>query len=98
MPIIYLEAFRPQLQELIDKGKKIVLLIDKQLDMPIDGSIVYVRDKADNQLRLIVDSTQVLTGEMTGAETDSALYCAQKNFVNVFKDSLRNEIRLIELT
>lgn len=98
MPIMYLEVFRPQLQELIDKGKKIVLLIDKQLDMPIDGSIVYVREKADNQLRLIVDSTQVLTGEMTGAETDSALYCAQKNFVNVFKDSLRNEIRLIELT
>lgn len=98
MPIMYLEVFRPQLQELIDKGKKIVLLIDKPLDIPIDGSIVYVREKADNQLRLIVDSTQVLTGEMTGAETDSALYCAQKNFVNVFKDSLRNEIRLIELT
>lgn len=98
MPIMYLEVFRPQLQELIDKGKKIVLLIDKPLDIPINGSIVYVREKADNQLRLIVDSTQVLTGEMTGAETDSALYCAQKNFVNVFKDSLRNEIRLIELT
>ena len=70
-------------------------------DLPpaeIKGSIIYQTDKRDGQLRLIVDSSYVLTGEMTGNVTDSCLYCGQKNFVDVFKESLRNEIKLIQLT
>ena len=39
----------------------------------------------------------VLTGDMTGSASDTCLYCGQKNFVNVFKESLKNEIKLIEL-
>ena len=34
---------------------------------------------------------------MTGSPADTCLYCGQKNFVNVFKESLKNEIKLIEL-
>lgn len=94
----YLEQFRSQLEKLISENKKLVLLIDEPLEKEITGSIVYVTGKKDGQLRLIVDSTHVLTGDMTGSVTDSCLYCGQKNFVNVFKDSLRNEIKLIELT
>lgn len=98
MPMEYLEAFRPQLEALIADGKKVVLLIEKPLENEIDGCILYVTGKKDRQIRLIVDSSYVLTGEMTGDAADTCLYCGQKNFVNVFKDSLRNEMRLIELT
>lgn len=98
MPTEYLEQFRPHLERLAADGKKVVLLISDLPDTAIRGSIVYQTDKNDRQLRLIVDSSYVLTGELTGNATDSCLYCGQKNFVNVFKDSLRNEIKLIQLT
>lgn len=98
MPTEYLEPVRPQLEKLVADGKKVVLLISELPDTEIKGCITYLTDKKDRQLRLIVDSGYVLTGELTGSMTDSCLYCRQKNFVNVFKDSLRNEIKLIELT
>ena len=96
--IEYLEQFRGHLEKLTADGKKVVLLVSDLPAPEIKGSIAYQTDKRDGQLRLIVDSSYVLTGEITGDETDSCLYCAQKNFVNVFKDSLRNEIKLIQLT
>ena len=98
MPTEYLEQFRHHLEQLAAEGKKVVLLVSDLPSTEIRGSIIYETDKRDRQLRLIVDSSYVLTGEMTGNTTDSCLYCGQKNFVNVFKDSLRNEIKLIQLT
>lgn len=98
MPTEYLEQFRHILEQLAANGKKVVLLAGDLPTAEIKGSITYQTDKRDRQLRLIVDSSYVLTGEMTGSATDSCLYCGQKNFVNVFKDSLRNEIKLIQLT
>jgi sugar-specific transcriptional regulator TrmB len=98
MPRQYLEQFRPQLEKLVETKKKVVLLINEPLEKDIKGAITYITGKNDNQLKLIVDSGFVLTGDMTGDASDTCLYCGQKNFVNVFKDSLRNEIKLIELT
>lgn len=98
MPPEYLEQFRTQLEKLISQGKKVVLLVNEVPNPEIKDCITYLTDKKDRQIRLIVDSSYVLTGEMTGDVADSCLYCGQKNFVNVFKDSLRNEIKLIELT
>ncbi|MDE6362768.1 MAG: TrmB family transcriptional regulator [Lachnospiraceae bacterium] len=98
--IEYLELFRAHLERLVSEGKKVVLLINGTPEKEIEGSIVYQTDtmNRNGQLRLIVDSSYVLTGELTGDVTDSCLYCGQKNFVNVFKESLRNEIKLIELS
>ena len=59
---------------------------------------VYVTEKKDQQIRLITDSRYVLTGEITGSNLDTCLYSGQTNFVNVFKEALSNEIKLIELT
>ena len=99
MPTVYLEQFRRHLEQLSADGKKVVLLVSELPPTEIKGSIVYQTErKCDSKLTLIVDSSFVLTGEMTGSVTDSCLYCGQKNFVDVFKDSLRNEIKLIQLT
>jgi len=59
--------------------------------------ILYRTDKKDTQLRLIIDSKYVLTGELTGKREDTALYSAQPNFVNVFKEALHNEMELITI-
>lgn len=96
MPVEFLEKCREDINHLIEKEKKVVLLVSEEVDFP--GAIVYRTDKKEPQIRLIVDSEYVLTGDMTGSATDTCLYCGQRNFVHVFKDSLKNEIRLIELT
>ena len=72
-----------------------MLLVSEEVVVP--GAIIYMTEKKESQIRLIVDSEYVLTGDMTGSPSDTCLYCGQKNFVNVFKESLKNEIKLIEL-
>ena len=110
---IYLSAssrlicqWEKELKELTKRKIKVVLITDKDID--IEGSILYLSPNLqsdgestqmqEEQLRLIIDSEYVLTGEISGRDSDTCLYCGQKNFVNVFKEALRNEIRLIELT
>lgn len=80
---------------LSDKKIKVVVITDK--DTSFSNAKVYLSDKKEKQLRLIVDSKYVLTGDITESDTDTCLYSGQKNFVNVFKEALRNEIKLIEL-
>lgn len=87
---------RCELETIITEGKKVVLLLDDSTD--IKGALVYITNKKEKQVRLITDSSYVLTGEVTGDSRDTCLYSGQKNFVNVFKEALRNEIKLIELT
>lgn len=58
------------------------------------GSEISGEAHLKTQLRLIVDSGYVLTGDITGNASDSCLYSGQKNFVEVFKDAMRNEIEL----
>lgn len=96
MPVEFLEKCRADMEYLIERGKKVVLIVNEEVVFP--GAIIYVTDKKEPQIRLIVDSEYVLTGDMSGSPADTCLYCGQKNFVNVFKESLKNEIKLIELT
>ena len=96
MPLEFLEKCREDILSLIEAGKKVVLIVSDEVSFP--GAITYITDKKEQQIRLIVDSEYVLTGDMTGSPADTCLYCGQKNFVNVFKESLKNEIKLIELT
>lgn len=95
MPVKYLEDFQEDLHKLLAAGKKVVLLLQEEVAFP--GAILYIKEKEEEQIRLIADSAYVLTGDMTGSATDTCLYCGQPNFVKVFKDSMKNEIRLIEL-
>lgn len=96
MPVEFLEKCRADMEYLIESGKKVVLIVNEEV--VFSGAIIYVTDKKEPQIRLIVDSEYVLTGDMSGSPADTCLYCGQKNFVNVFKESLKNEIKLIELT
>jgi transcriptional regulator, trmB len=95
MPVRFLTVFQDELNRLIEDGRKVVLIINEPIELT--GCIIYYTDKKDEQVRLIVDSEYVLTGDMTGNSTDTCLYCGQKNFVNVFKESMKNEIELITL-
>ena len=96
-PARWILRWEEQILELIQKGIKVVLMSDQRLEIP--GCIVYeVVEPMRQQIRLIIDSRYVLTGMVTDSEEDTCLYSGQETFVNVLKDALRNEIKLIELT
>lgn len=95
LPFQYLEEIRDKLEKLIKNRIKVVVITNEDFYLP--GAEVYLAEKRDKQIRLIVDSTYVLTGEFSGSDYDTCLYSGQKNFVNVFKEALRNEIKLIKL-
>ena len=94
----FLEQWKSLLTELAKQNKKVVLITDeKPSDWVTDEMIIYLSEESKHdQIRLIVDSTQVLTGTVTN-DSANCLFCGQENFVNVFKEAMRNEILLIEL-
>ncbi len=91
-----LELFFEQLKKLICADKKVVIITDEEITLQ-NCSIYISSNLVKNQIRLIVDSKYVLTGDFNGSKEDTCLYSGQKNFVNLFKDAMRNEIELIEL-
>ncbi|MBQ9991425.1 MAG: TrmB family transcriptional regulator [Lachnospiraceae bacterium] len=89
------EQLKPVLKNARKRGLKIVIISDRDY---WDLATSYYEDEADEgQIRLITDSTYVLTGELTGSSTDTCLYSGQENLVTVMKEALRNKIRLLEI-
>lgn len=95
-PEDFIESILEELAAAAHRGIKLVIITDRPVS--IEEAIFYRSDRKDRQLRLIIDSMYVLTGDIGGENTDTCLYCGQPNFVNVFKEALRNEIKLIEWT
>lgn len=104
----FLSKWEKELLYLVEAGRKVVLISE---NLPIvyekqiaDGSIIFYQvepntesENSKNQVRLIIDSECVLTGEVKESDRDTCLFSAQKNFVNVFKEAMRNEIELIKI-
>lgn len=94
-----LQGFLEELKQAQKKGRKLVIISDGEMKEQLEeGSICYTGSSKGNQIRLIIDSAYALTGELTGAKEDTCLYTGQANFIDVFKEALRNEIKLIQLT
>lgn len=93
--VTILKEFGNLLSEAVKKGIKVVVITDGEPD--IEGVIYYGSECKEQQIRFIADSKFALTGELKGLSSDTCLYSGQLNFVNVLKDALRNEIKLIEV-
>lgn len=103
----FILKFEKELTEAAQKGIKVVLITDENLEFMSKKGIVLYRktagceetaEEAPVPVRLIIDSAKVLTGEISESSADTCLYSAQKNFVNLLKEAMSNEIKLIELT
>ncbi|MGN0205157.1 MAG: TrmB family transcriptional regulator [Coprococcus sp.] len=91
-----LEMFREKLEHLIERRIKVVLITEPPFKL--QGAIIYHSDEiADRQIGLIVDSVNVLTGDLVRNENCSCLYSGKKNLIDLFKQSLSRQIQLIEL-
>ncbi|MDY6029258.1 MAG: helix-turn-helix domain-containing protein [Acidaminococcaceae bacterium] len=90
-----LEPVRQELEEASARGLKIVVISEKDFVMP--EAVCYVAVKETEQIRLIADSRTVITGDLAD-ETSTCLYSCKRNLVDLFKDALKNEIKLLQLT
>ena len=100
---VYISASRqiigtilPEIKNGIERGIKVVLITDEPLDL--DGATVYLAEKSRQQIRLIADSSNVLTGDVEDGSNSTCLYSRKKNLIDLLKDSLKNEIKFIEMT
>ena len=85
----------PYLKQQIAEEKKVVILSATPCSIP--GAVSYISNKGENQIRLIVDSTKVLTGRISPSENSTCLFSLNHNLVDIFKEMLKNEIALIEM-
>lgn len=106
----FLNQWQEEIGSLLQRGIKVVLISDKP-PADLTGQYIFYQslsekaeseqeawEEKEKQVRLIIDSAYVLTGEVEGSSTDTCLYSAQRNFVNVFKEAMSNEIKLIQLS
>lgn len=84
--------FERDLKKLADNNIKVVLITDEQCK--IKNIKVYVSGESIKQVRIICDSARVLTGDFYGP---SCLYSEKENLVKLLKDSIKNEMKLIDL-
>lgn len=96
---VYLSASKKVVEEMADeimalhkKGVQTILITEPGIRMP--GIRMYVGQKDDKQLGVIVDSKFVMTGELDG-ENSQCLYSGKAPLVEVFKEALRNRMKLI---
>lgn len=79
-----------------DKGLKVVLITASPYHL--SGATIYYHRKDPGQIRLIADTSYVLTGQISTSTESTCLYSRNKNLVQLIKDSLTNEIKLINMT
>lgn len=90
-----LEMVYAEINDGVKRKLKVVLITNEPVS--IEGATVYITEKSEQQIRLIADSTNVLTGDINNGEHSSCLYSKKKNLIDLLKDSLKNEIKLIEM-
>ena len=90
-----LEYILSDINDAVCRGLKMVIITNVMICL--DGAIIHHTDKDLQQIRIIADSTDVLTGDIHEGEYSTCLYSKKKNLIDLFKDSMRNEIILIEM-
>lgn len=106
MSAMFLGQFQKELELLAARRIKVVVLTSLakggetetlEHSLKTNGVQIYHTEDKGNQIGIIADSKHVLTGELGKGKESTCLYSGQRNFVQVFKDSMKNEIKLLEL-
>lgn len=95
----YVGLFQEELEALVRKNIKVVIITDGTVTSPVlnEKAIIYFGEDRKNIIHLIVDSQFAISGEVNQQKEDTCLYTGQENFIHVFKEMLRNEMKLIEI-
>ncbi|MHB8061134.1 MAG: TrmB family transcriptional regulator [Ruminiclostridium sp.] len=95
MSVKELPFLKEELERAAGRGLKVVAIVSD--DVELENIIIHRVNNPFGQVRLIADSSHVLTGNITGSEDDACLYSKNKQLVELIKGSLKNEIKLAEL-
>lgn len=90
-----LEYIKSEVTDAKARGLKVVIITSPPFVM--EGITIYHNEKKPGQIHLIADSSYVLTGEISDDHASTCLYSKNKNLVQLIKDSLMNEMKLIEI-
>jgi len=90
-----LPFLKDELERAAERGLKVVAIISGEFQLK--NIVIHKIKEPSGQLRLIADSSHVITGNITGSEDDACLYSKNKPLVELIKSSLKNEIKLAEL-
>lgn len=95
----YVDQLSESLENMAEQGIKLVLITDGEISSVIlkQKAKIYLGESRKNTIHLITDSEFALTGELKNEKGDTCLYTGQTNFIRVFKEMLRNEMKLIEM-
>lgn len=91
-----LEPYRELLEKKAEEKIKVVIITNPPFSLK--GAQIHLADRKPGQIGIIVDSATVLTGDVGSGDQSACLYSGKKNLVDLFKDSLSNEIKIIQLT
>ena len=91
----YLLLFLPELEQLVRARKRVVIITDQPVS--ISSARAYVGAPKGMEIGVITDSKYVLSGEYGEGSINTCLYSGQKNFVELYKRSLSNEIKLLAI-
>jgi hypothetical protein len=71
-------------------------MINRETGIP--GATVYVNPGQRESIRVISDTASALTGSLPEAPGASCLYSRKQNLVDLLRDSMANEIKLIQMS
>ncbi len=91
----YLLLLVGELQTLIAAKKQVVIITDQPT--AFSRAKVYVGEDRGMRIGVIADSRYVLTGEYGEGSMNTCLYSGQKNFVELYRTALSNEIKLLSM-
>ena len=90
-----LDEVMPEITDARDRGLKVVILTPAPFEQ--EGMTIFHTQRKPGQVRLIVDSRQVMTGELNPSTTSTCLYSKNQTLVTLFKEAMINEIALIRI-
>lgn len=91
----YLLLFMRELHTLMTKKRKVVIVTDRPVTFP--NAKVYVGRDRKFEVGVIIDGKRVITGEYGEGSMNTCLYSGQKNFVEMYRRSLMNEMELLDM-
>lgn len=71
-----LDLLRSEITTAINRNIKVVLITNQNPNL--EGAIIYISNEPLNQIRLIADSTNVLTGDLNSGDQSTCLYSKEK--------------------
>lgn len=89
------DRFQDELTAMAERGCKVVILTDADRTLP--GCTVYRFQKHEDQVHVVVDTKQALTGEYLPDDDNATfLYSCNRNLVRILREMLRDQIVILE--